>query len=275
MKCSVRTLAATGVVVLLTAVAVITMLPSAAAASGRKQESTTTTEESTSTPQASTSTTVGSTSSANAPSNPACTPSVFAQAQQLVQTELTGRIVQLQQLSSEVANTANYLTPSDRQALENDIDGFELPGIEALKTQTEQATTCAQLRDDAHSMVFTYRVYLVMTPQTHLTIVADNETDIENLLSSLEPTINSAIEKAQTNGANVSGSEVAFKELKTLVAAAQDETSGLSAQLLAQTPAGSPGNWQVFLQARTNLTTAHNDLHSAYADALQVKADLS
>jgi hypothetical protein len=43
---------------------------------------------------------------------------------------------------------------------------------------------------------------------------------------------------------------------------------------LAQTPSGYPGNWQVFLGARTNVTNAHSDLHAAYADAQAIRADL-
>jgi len=272
-----------GALILATAVSAIAMLPSVAFASGgAKRESTSTTEgstsatqESTSTGEGSTSTTQGPTSSANPPSNPACTPSVFAEAKQLVQTELSSRVAQLQQLSNEVTNTSNHLTSSDRQTLQNDINSFELPGIEALQSQVQQATTCAQLRADAHSMVLTYRVYLVMTPQTHLTVVADGEIYIENVLSSLESTISSAIDKSQTNGVKVSGAQAAFIDLQRQVSAAQGETNGLSAQLLAQTPAGSPGNWQLFLQARTNLTIARDDLHTAYADALQIKADLT
>src|SRR5271167_1079387 len=36
--------------------------------------------------------------------------------------------------------------------------------------------TCAQVRSFAHTMVFSHRVYLVMTPQTHLTIAADDDS---------------------------------------------------------------------------------------------------
>jgi hypothetical protein len=229
----------------------------------------------TSTSQGTTPTRQRSSPNAGQPSDPQCTPSLFTQAQQLVEAELSGRVTQLNDLANEVANTSNHLTSSDRQTLQDQINDFELPGIEALQPQVGQAVTCAQLRTDAHSMVFTYRVYIVMTPQTHLTIAGDDETYIEGLLMNVESTISSAVNRSTTNGSNLSAAQAAFKDLLSQVSQAQTATNGLSAQVLAQTPAGAPGNWQFFLQARTSLTNARTDLHAAYADALQIKADLT
>jgi len=217
----------------------------------------------------------GSVSGSSQPSNPLCSTTVFAKAQQQVEMALSGRVTQLNTLLSAVNDTSNHLTPADRQTLQDDISNVELPGIEGLQPQVQQATTCAQLRVAAHSMVFAYRVYVVMTPQTHLVIVADREIYIEGLFVNLESTIASAIQNAQGHGKNVTAAEAAYSDLQGQVSAAQNATNGLSAQVLAQTPQGAPGNWQVFLAARTSITNARNDLHTAYADAMQVKTDLA
>jgi hypothetical protein len=210
------------------------------------------------------------------PSHPNCTPADFTQAQQAVETELSDRVTQLNTLLSAVDNTSNHLTPADAQTLQNDISTVELPGIQALQPQVvAQATTCAELRADAHAMVFNFRVYLVMTPQTHLTIVVDDETYIEGRFVTLEPNIASAIQKAQAHGKNVAAAQAAFGDLQNQVTAAQNTTTGLSAQILAQTPQGYPGNHQVFVAALTSTTNAHTDLHAAYGDANQIKTDLS
>jgi hypothetical protein len=199
---------------------------------------------------------------------------VFTQVQQRVESELSARVTQLQSLQAAANNTANHLTAGDRQTLQNDITTVDLPGIEGLLTQAQQATTCLALRQTAHAMVFRYRVYLVMTPQTHLTIVADDETYVEGVCVNLEPTIAQAIQNAQNQGKNVAAAQSAFNDLKTQVANAQSATAGQSATVLAQTPAGAPGNWTVFLSARTALSNARNDLHTAYGDAQQIRADL-
>ena len=156
----------------------------------------------------------------------------------------------------------------------NDITNVELPGIQALQTQVQSATTCAGLRAVARSMVFNYRVYVVMTPQTHLTIVFDDETYIEGVFVNLEPQIATAIQNAQAAGKDVTAAQAAFTDLKSQVSTAQGETSGQSAQILAQTPTGYPGNWQVFLTAAPTPANAHTDLHAAYADAQHIRTDL-
>ena len=266
-----------------TAVMSVLFAPPAFAAHARRASTTqaptvttltVTTQGPTSTTVQSTSTTQGSTSGTGQPSDPVCSPSRLTGSEQLVGSELSGRVSQLTDLASEIGNGANHLTPSDQQTLQTRIDDFELPGIRSLQSQVQQATTCAQLRTDAHSMVFTYRVYMVMTPQTHLTIAADDETYIESDLTGLEPRIGSALEKSMPGGER-SAAEATYEELENELSQAQTLTGGLAAQILSQTPAGAPGNWQFFLQARSSLTDARIDLHAAYADALQIEADLS
>jgi len=208
------------------------------------------------------------------PSSPRCTPSLFSQAQQAVQAALTARVTQLDALQSAAGDTANHLTAGDRQTLQTDITTTEIPGIQALQPQVQQATTCPQLRAAARAMVIDYRVYMVMTPQTHLTVVADDETFIEGQFTAFEPTIAQAITAAQHAGKNVTAAQAAFTDLKNQVATAQSATTGQDTTVLAQTPQGVPGNWQVFLAARTDLTNARNDLHTAYADARQIRSDL-
>jgi len=197
----------------------------------------------------------------------------FAQAQQTVESELSGRVTQLDTLVSRV-DAATGLTSSDKAALLADLTGTELPGIAALQTKVEGDTRCIQLRADAYTMVFEYRVYLVMTPQTDLVILNDAATNAEGVLAGLEPTISGWIAYAQAHGVDVSGAESAFSDYQAKVTTAQGLTTGQSATLLAQTPAGCPGNRSVFLQARTNLSNAHQDLHAARNDMAQIITDL-
>jgi len=252
------------------AVAVIVAFPTAAFAgplSGVARSTTTTASSGAGT--------AGSSSTSAPASNPFCTPSTVAQAQQTLEAALSGRVAQLNALLSAVNTTANHLTPSDAQTLQHDISSVELPGIQALQPEAEQASTCPALRSIARQMVFNFRVYVVMTPQTRLTIVADGETYIEGVFAGLEPKISAAIQNAQSQGKDVSGAQSAFQDFQNQVTSAQNATNGVSAQVLAQTPGGYPGNWTVFLNARTSVTNARTALHSALADARQIRSDLS
>jgi hypothetical protein len=113
-----------------------------------------------------------------------------------------------------------------------------------------------------------------MTPQTHLSIVLDDETYIEGVFTNLEPQIATAIQNAQTSGKDVTAAQAAFADLKSQVSTAQGLTGTQASVVVAQTPAGFPGNWQVFLVARTDATNARTDLHAAYADAERIRTDL-
>ncbi len=215
-----------------------------------------------------------STSGTGPASDPTCSSSTFAQAQQRVEADLSARVTQLGDLLAKVNDPSGHLAPSDEQALQNDLSNFELPGIQALQTQVQNDTTCAELRSAAHSMVDDYRVYLVMTPQTDLTIGADDETYVESRFVTLEPKFADAIAEAKADGKDVTAAENAFDDLENQVSAAQGDTNGLSTQLLAQTPHGYPGNWQVFVAAHSGELNARTDLHVADSDAQQIKADL-
>ena len=207
------------------------------------------------------------------PSQPVCTPSLFASAQQLVGTELTNRVTRLNTLIGRVTGAAD-LTPSDRSALLAELTGTELPGIQALQPKVQADTTCLELRHDAEAMVLDYRVYVVMTPQADLVIATDVADHAGGVLAGLEPAISGWISSAQAHGTDVSGAQAAFADYQAKVTAAQGLTSGQSATLLAQVPGGYPGNKSVFLQVRANLANAHADLHAAAADLGEIVGDL-
>lgn len=215
-----------------------------------------------------------STSGTGQASNPTCSASQFSAAQQKVETGLADRVTRLNTLLGDVQSAKQHLTSADQSALEHDISSVELPGIEALQPQAQSATTCAELKTVAHSMVYDYRVYVVMAPQTHLTIAADDAAFVDAKLTALEPRVEQAIANAKAKGKDVSGAEAAFADFQSQVSTAGSAVSGLSATLLAQTPQGYPGNKSVFQGAKSTLGTARNELHQAYQDLETIRTDL-
>jgi len=206
-------------------------------------------------------------------SNPVCSQTQFQAAQQKVETGLSDRVTQLDKLLARV-QAAKHLTSSDQSTLENDISNTELPGIQALQPEVQAATTCKELWGYAHAMVYDFRVYVVMTPQTDQTIAADTETYVDQKLSGLEPKVQAAIAKAQSEGKDVSGAEAAFADMQNQVSSAAADVNGLSATLLAQTPSGYPGNESVFKNARSAEESARTALKAAAADLKQIRTDL-
>lgn len=213
------------------------------------------------------------TTTSGAPSSPLCTPAVVTKVRQLVSTELANRVTQLNILVTRV-NNATSLTPSDKATLLADLTQTELPGIRALQAQVQVATACLQLRQDAHSMVYDYRVYWVMTPQTDLVVANDAAIHAEGVLSNLQETISTTIQRAGTEGSNVKSAQDAFADYQADIAAAEGLTAGQAATILGESPQDFPDSRLVFMQARTNLANAIRDLHAARNALAQIIHDL-
>ncbi len=197
------------------------------------------------------------------PSAPTCSTN-FSGAQQLVESELSARTTQLGKLQTRV-NRSTALSQDDRSSLISILSN-EQNGISALSSKVSTDTTCQELKQDAHAMVYDYRVYVVVTPQTDLTVVADSESSIESSMTSLEPVIQSAINQELAKGKDLTAVEQAFASYQSEVTSATSLTSNISSTMLAQVPSGYPQNWQTFLNARTSTETARTNIHSAYSE---------
>jgi hypothetical protein len=183
-----------------------------------------------------------------------------------VEGGLSGRVSQLHTLTGAVAGAA-ALSASDAATLSTDLAN-ELSGVTALEQKVPTDTTCADAIADAHAMVFDYRVYVVMTPQVHLTITADSETALGGRITGLEPQITAAITAAGNAGKNVAAAKGALADLESQVGAAGHASSPIPSQVLGFTPVSYPGCWPAFKAdvgslhtGRAALRRADRDLH--------------
>jgi hypothetical protein len=193
-----------------------------------------------------------------------CGPAVLSALQANTQAQLTSRVTQLQALQSEVGESTTLSGP-DRSTLTTDLAN-ELTGIQALQSKVAADTTCAVVRADRRAMVVNYRVFVVMTPQVHLSLSADTASYvISQFNGTIEPQLVAAINSAQSAGKNVT---LAREEDSELVAQVNDALSSVTSvnSVLSFTPASYPSCWSTFVSDRTTLHTA--DLSLRHADRL-------
>lgn len=212
-------------------------------------------------------------SGAGTQSDPRCTPSDLPAAKGYVEGLLKDRVVRLERLTVQVGS-ARAVTASDKQQLES-LLANELTGIESLQPQVPGDSTCAELVSNAETMVFSYRVYAVMTPQTELVVVSDTATGIASSVVRWEPGIQATISYQAAHAKDVAKAQQALDDLKIQLTDALAALNGVSATVLAQTPAGYPGNQAVFVSARNSCTTAFGDLGHARADLGTILSVLS
>jgi hypothetical protein len=206
----------------------------------------------------------GPSTSGQTESNPHCTTTDLPAAKVLVEALLKERVVTLEELTASVSR-ARDVTASDKAELQSEL-ASDLAGMQGLEQQVPNDTTCAELVANAETMVFDYRVYLLMTPKTDLVIVSDTESAITSTVGRWEPGIQAAITYAADHGRDVAGAQQALADLKTQLSDALATLQGVSATVLAQTPAGSPGNHAVFLEARNKCETVSGELRTVRQD---------
>ena len=199
-----------------------------------------------------------------------CTAANLAAVSGYVSQALSGRVAQLTSLSAAVGAAAD-LTAADRSTLATDL-ASELAGIQALQAQLPSATTCQSVVAAGRAMVVNFRVYVVMTPQAHLTIAADTESAVAANLAALEPRLQAAVTSAGQSGADVASAQRALADLEAEVTAAQRSSAGISAQVLGFTPASYPGSWSVLRSDRVTLGAGQLALRRADLDLHQIVA---
>src|SRR5690242_7071967 len=89
-------------------------------------------------------------------------------AKRTVEEKIDQRLAQLSRLQHAVDGSKD-LTDGDRSALDTILSN-EVSGLTALRADVDAATDAKTIAADAKSMIDDYRVYVVVTPQVHLTI---------------------------------------------------------------------------------------------------------
>ena len=206
------------------------------------------------------------TSRSGAPGRLAGSCPTLATARQRVEQGLATRSADLSRLDAVVAGAAS-LTSSDRATLETDLSD-EANGLAALDQAAATAATCPALAEDRRAMVVTFRVGSVLAPEVDLVVLADRLSSLVATLTAYEPALRSAVAGAGGPG----GAEALLADYQDRVRVAAGDLSGLTATLLAQTPAGYPANRAVFTQALAAEKAARRQVRAATADGHRLLA---
>jgi hypothetical protein len=178
--------------------------------------------------------------------------------------QIIARQVQLALLGNNVADAPN-VTASDRTALAAIITS-EQTDLATDAANATAATTVAELQTVAQAVVGDERVYAVVTGQVNLVLNADNFTVIEagftNLVTELTPLVT---ELGNAHASNL------LADVTSEVAAATSLTTGVSAEALALTPSGYPGNKSEIQTWIYQLRQVGRDLDRARDDVQRIE----
>jgi len=186
------------------------------------------------------------------------------------ESAITNRQTQIDVLNNRIA-VAQWLTASHHSTLSGDLSGAA-SGLTTLNGQIQSATTWQQLAPLCKDIVYNFRIYVLRTPQVHLTIGGDAETAVVAKFQGIAPKLDAAIKSAQSKGKDVGNAPSLYADFTAKVADAAAKSNGASDNVIGLTvDQYNAGTAKPVLQTTyQNLVLGHGDLIAARQDAVQI-----
>ncbi len=224
-----------------------------------------------------TATTTAATTTTTAPTGPCATEWAAYKASESVTNGIAlgdcmigQRLTFLSKASTRVQDS-KVLTSGDRAALATILSN-DTSGLTSLKATLDAASTLPAVQADLHAIVSQYRVFHLAARQVALVSGADAVSTAVTHDAAVKTRLEARISAAAAKGRKTSAASAELAAMDRAVGRAASDVSGLSARVLALTPAeydaGSAG--RVLTHAATDVLQARAQLLDARADALRV-----
>jgi len=166
-------------------------------------------------------------------------------------------------------NNSSVISAGDKTTLLATLNG-DVSGLTALGTTIAADATAKQAATDYGTIFTGYRVFALALPQVHFAAAADSITGVVLPKLTDAQTKLAALLAGVDSGKNTPEVQAAMADLATQITAIGAATSGLSATVLAFTPAQYDANHALLSPARASLATSRNDVKTARADITTV-----
>jgi hypothetical protein len=184
--------------------------------------------------------------------------------QQRAAVAIAKRLASLSVAINDVTNSS-AISSGDKTTLLATLNG-DVTGLTALGVTIAADTTAQQALTDYKTIFTGFRVYALALPQVRFAAAADTITvtvlpkltDAQSKLAALLAGVDS--------GKNTPAVQAAMADLATQITAITSETNGLSATVLAYTPAQYDANHALLSPSRAALAISRNDVRTARGD---------
>jgi hypothetical protein len=166
-------------------------------------------------------------------------------------------------------NNNTVITPGDKTTLLATLNG-DVTGLTALGVTIAGDTTANQAASDYATVFTSYRVYALALPQVRFAAATDDITvAVLPKLTDAQSKL-AALLAGADSGKNTPQVQAWMADLATQITAIGTETSGLSATVLAYTPAQYDANHALLSPARASLGISRNDIKTGRGDIANV-----
>jgi hypothetical protein len=203
---------------------------------------------------------------------PSHAPQTLAAIKAQAATDIARRLAALSVAINDVTNST-AISAGDKTTLLATLNA-DVTGLTALGTTIANDTTAQQALMDFKTIFTGFRVYALALPQVHFAAAADTITvTVLPKLTDAQSKL-AALLAGADSGKNTPAVQALMTDLGNQITAITSETSGLSATVLAYTPAQYDANHALLSPSRASLAISRNDIKTARGDIATVVADL-
>ncbi|MGE0878157.1 MAG: hypothetical protein AB7L13_10860 [Acidimicrobiia bacterium] len=179
------------------------------------------------------------------------------------------RRVEILGQANERIDGADKVTEAHRSAMKA-INDTAVAGLGSLRAEIEAGTDPDAVKQDCAAVFTEYRVIALRIPQERLVGAVDRiQFAIDNSDARIAK-LQAAIDKAASNGKDVTAANASMDALKAKIADASADVDGLADSVLAYAPADWNANHDLLVPARDKVKDAAGDLKAALDDAKSV-----
>jgi hypothetical protein len=178
----------------------------------------------------------------------------------------------LSELKARLAN-AKFLTDAHQAALDA-INEQTSSGLSSLADTIQSEDNFEQLKAECRQIVEGYRVFALVRPRARLVLAADRELTAVTKLNGVADRIQSAIDKAKSEGRDTSKAEADLATMRAAITSASSHASGVYDAVIHLTPADYNANHGVLDAPRAEVRAARDSLKQAVAAGRDARQSL-
>ncbi len=201
----------------------------------------------------------------------------IANAQAKADQEITRRIASLNDLNTRV-QAMQKVTDAFKQSLSTNVQA-QIAGLTALKAKIDADTDVATLKTDIKAIADSYRVYLLVLPQSRIAAAADRVVTIAGMMTTLGAKLQTRIAAAQGAGTDVTALTAALNDVTSKLTDAVAQAQKAVSTTAPLTPDNgdktkAAANTASLKAAKGDIQTATKDLQAARKDVQTILAGL-
>jgi hypothetical protein len=194
-----------------------------------------------------------------------------ARAKEKAAQEIDRRIASLNTLVARItamSKVADTLKTNIKTNVQAQIDG-----LTALKTKIEADTDLATLKTDVKSVTDSYRIYMLVMPQTRITAAADRMATVINMMFGVGTKLQARINSAKASGADTAALEATLVDLGAKLSSAQTHATAAVNLIVALTP--DNGDKTVMASNEAAIKNAQKEIKAGHEDLVAGRKDIT